>query len=96
MEQVKDALRSLTQTVCNQLKGIETPRRNLWTVVESPDEPPHVAMDVDRSVPSELIFSLSFGLSKLPEYKAVAQTIESDPELGKGVIIDAGESHQHQ
>lgn len=51
MEQVKDALRSLTQTVCNHLKGIEIPRRNLWTVVESPDEPSHVVMDVDRPVP---------------------------------------------
>ena len=90
MEQVKDLLRSLTQTVCNQLKGTEIPKRNLWTVVDSSDEPPHVAMDVDRPVPSELLLSLSIGLSRLPEYKAVAEAIESNPELREGIIIDAG------
>ena len=58
MEQIKDLLRSLTQTVCSQLKGTEIPKSNFWTVVDSPDKPPHVVMDVDRPVPSDLLLSL--------------------------------------
>ncbi len=90
MEQIKDLLRTLTQTVCRQLKGMEFPKSNLWTVVDSPGIPPHVAMDLDRPVLSNLLSSLSIWLLSLPEYKAVAEAIESNIELREGIIIDAG------
>lgn len=89
MEQIKDLLRSLTQIVCSQLKDTEVPKKNLWTVVETSDAPPHVAMDTDRPAFSDLIFALGIGLSHLPEYEAVAGAIESNSELREGIIIDA-------
>jgi len=90
MEKIKHLLSSLTQKICNILEATEIPKRNLWTVVESQDEPPHVVLDVDRPVLPDLLFSLDIGLPSLPEYDAVVEAIESDPELEDGIIIDAG------
>ena len=83
MEQIKGLLRSLTQTVCRQLKGTEIPKSALWTVVDSPDAPPHVAMSFDRPVLSDLLLSLSIGLLRLPEYEAAAEAFELGRSLAK-------------
>ncbi len=90
MEEIKDLLRSLTHTVCSQLEGAEIPKSTLWTVVDSPDAPPHVAMDLDRPVLSDLLFSLSIRLLHLPEYEVAAEAIESNSEFREGIVVDAG------
>jgi len=69
---------------------MEIPKRAVWTVVDSTDTRPHVVMDVDRPALSDLLYSLSIGLSRLPEYEAVAEAVERHPELSEGIIIDAG------
>ena len=90
MEQLKTPLRLLVQAVCRQLEGYEIPKRPVWTVVTRPEAAPYVAMDVERLAWSDLRFSLSIGLLKFPEYGAVAEAVENDPELREGIIIDAG------
>ena len=90
MENTKDLLRLLTQKICNELEVIELPKSNIWTVVSPPDEPPHVAMDIDRPALSNLLPSLSMWLLRSPEYDAVAKAIECDHKLGEGIVIDAG------
>lgn len=90
MEQIKDPLRSLASVVCIQLENAETPKRPIWTVVNSPDAAPHMVMDVDRPILSDLRSSLSIGLLRLPEYKTAAKAIGSNPELNAGIVIDAG------
>jgi len=88
--QLKTAFRSLTQRICRELEGQAIPKRPVWTVVNPPDAAPHVALDAERLALSDLHVSLSIGLLKLPEYEAVADAIENDPELREGVIVDAG------
>jgi hypothetical protein len=88
VEQFKIALRSLTQEVCRQLEGQEIPKKLVVTVDNQPT--PHVALDFDRPGLSDLRGTLSIGLLKLPEYGEAAEAIEKDPELSKGIIIDAG------
>ncbi len=88
MEQFKNALCSLTQEVCRQLEGQEVPKKLVVTVDNQPT--PHVALDFARPALSDLRLTLSIGLLKLPEYGEAAEAIEKDPELRKGIIIDAG------
>ncbi len=90
MEQFKNALRTLTQRICRELEGQEIPTRPVWTVVNSPEGTPYVAMDVERPALSDLHGGLSIGLSRLPEYGAAAEAVENDPELREGIIVDAG------
>lgn len=90
MEQLRNALRSLTREVCRQLDGVEIPKRPVWTLVNPPTAAPYVAIDFDRPALSDLRFNLTIGLLKLPEYGAAAEAVENDPELRKGIIVDAG------
>lgn len=90
MEHFENALRSLTHEVCRQLEGIEIPKRQVWTVVNSTDGTPYVAMDVSRPALSDLRFTLTTSLLKLPEYTATAEALERDPELSEGIIVDGG------
>lgn len=89
MEQVRNALRSLTQEVCRQLEGQEIPKRPVWTVVSPPEAAPYVARDFDRPALSDLRLNLTIGLFKMPEYKAAAEFIEKDAELSQGILVDA-------
>lgn len=82
LDQVKNALRSLTQSICGQLEGVAIPTRPVSTVV--------------RPALSDLRVGLTLSLLELPEYKAAAEAIENDPELGEGIIIDAGGTLQKQ
>lgn len=90
MENIRDLLRVLTRKICSELEDIELPKRNIWAVVNSPDAPPHVAMDIDRPALSNLLPSLSMWLLRSPEYGAVAKAIEHDQKLSEGIVIDAG------
>jgi hypothetical protein len=90
VEQVKSALRFLTQKVCRELEGQKIPKRPVWTVVNPPDTAPYVAMDVERPALSDLHINISIGLLRLPEYETVAEAVENNPELREGIIIDAG------
>ena len=90
LEEFKAALRSLTEKVCRELEGQEIPKRPIWTVVNTSGAAPHVALDVERPVLSDIRFGLSLGLLQLPEYGAVADAAENDTELREGIIIDAG------
>ncbi|MFC1937382.1 hypothetical protein ACFLWY_02335 [Chloroflexota bacterium] len=90
MEQLRSALRSLTQRICRELEGQAIPKRPVWTVVNPPGAAPHVALDVERLALSDLHVSLSIGLLRLPEYGVVAEAVENDPELREGIIVDAG------
>ncbi|MBM3942548.1 MAG: hypothetical protein FJ316_06445 [SAR202 cluster bacterium] len=90
MEHLRSALRSLTHEVCRQLDGVEIPKRPVSTVVNRPDTAPYVAIDFDRPALSDLRFTLTIGLLKLPEYEAAADAIEKDPELREGIIVDGG------
>ena len=90
MEQLKIALRSLTQRICCELEGQEIPKRPVWTVVNPPGAALYVALDVERPALSDLHFTLSIGLLKMPEYEVVAEAIENDSELREGIIVDAG------
>ena len=90
MEQLKTALRSLTQRICRELEGQEIPKRPVWTVVNPPGAAPHVALDVERLALSDLRFTLSIGLLRLPEYGVAAEAVENDPECREGIIVDAG------
>lgn len=89
MEQLKSAFRSLTQRICRELEGQEVPKRPVWTVDNSHGAAPHVALDVERPALSDLHYGLTLGLLKLPEYGAVADAIENDPELREGVVVSA-------
>jgi len=90
VEQLRSALCSLTLAICGQLEGQAIPKRPVWTVVNPPGAAPYVALDVERLALSDLRFTLSIGLLKLPEYTAVADAVENDPELREGIIVDAG------
>lgn len=90
MEQVKESFRTLTQAVCRELDGIEIPSRPVWTVVNSADGAPQVALDAERRSLSDLRLSLSLSLLRMTEYGAVADAIENEPELSEGIIVDAG------
>jgi len=90
VEQLRSALRSLTQKICHELEGQEIPKRPVWTVVNPPDVAPHVALDIERPALSDLLFSISIGLLRLPEYEVVAAAVENDSELREGIIVDAG------
>jgi len=90
VEQLKTALRSLTQTICRELEGQEIPKRPIQTVFNSPGATPHVALDFDRLALSDLYVTISISLLKLPEYRAAADAVENDPELSEGIIVDAG------
>ena len=92
MEQLRNALRSLTLVVCRQFDGVQIPTRPTWTVVSSPDAAPYIAMDFSRPALSELRFNLSIGLLQLPEYGTAAEVVENDPELREGIMVDAGGS----
>ncbi len=87
MEEFKNQLRLLIQQICREFQGQEIPKRPVWTVVGSP---PRVALDVDRPAFSDLLFCLTVGLSRRPEYRAVADAAENDAELKEGIIVDAG------
>lgn len=87
MDEFKNSLKLLTQKICRELEGQEIPKRPVWTVVDSP---PRVALDVERPALSDLRFSLTIGLFRLPEYRAVADAAENDTELMEGIIVDAG------
>jgi len=90
MEEFKAALRSLTERVCRELEGQEIPKKDIWTVIDTPKAAPHVALDVERPAFSNIRFGLSLGLFRLPEYGAVSEAAENDTELRQGIIIDAG------
>ena len=90
MKQLKTAFRSLTQRICRELEGQAIPKRPVWTVVNPPGAAPYVALDVERLALSDLRFTLSIGLLKMPEYGVVAEAVENDPELREGIIVDAG------
>ena len=90
MEHVKVALRTLTMEVCHELDGQEIPKRPIWTVVYTPDAPPHVAMDYDRPAMSSLRYSLTVGLHSFPEYKSAAVVFEEDPAFAAGIVINNG------
>jgi len=90
VEHVKAALRTLTMKVCHELEGQEIPKRPIWTVVYTPDVPPHVAMDFDRPAMSSLRYSLTVGLHSFPEYKAAAVVFEEDPAFAAGIVINNG------
>lgn len=90
MEQFKNDLRSLTQKICRELEGQEIPSKPVWTVVNPPGSAPHVALDVERPALSDLHFSITVGLSRLPEYTAAADAVENERELREGIIVDAG------
>lgn len=90
MEEVRNTLRSLTQKVCHELEGVVIPTRPVRTVDDSPDTPPHVAIDPARPALSELSYRLTLGLLGLPEYNAVADAVENDNELKEGVIVSGG------
>ena len=59
-------------------------------MVNPPGAAPYVALDVERPALSDLRFTLSIGLLKMPEYGVVAEAVENDPELREGIIVDAG------
>ena len=90
MKHVKSSLRSLTRAVCGQFDIVEIPTRTIWTVANSPDTAPHVAMDFSRPALDDLHFSLNIDLLNLPEYEAAADAVENVPELSEGVVIDSG------
>ena len=80
MKQLKTAFRSLTQRICRELEGQVIPKRLVWTVVNPPGVAPYVALDAERPALSDLRFTLSIGLLKMPEYRAVAEAIAKAKE----------------
>jgi hypothetical protein len=88
MESFRTELRSLIQMVCRELRGVEIPSRPLWTVVSQGDAPPHVPKDTDRPAFADLRFNLTIGLLRFPEYGAVADAVEEQPELKEGIIVN--------
>jgi len=90
VEQIRTILRSLTQRICQELEEQAIEKKSVWTVVNQPGIAPHVALDSERPVLSNLHRWLGIGLLQLSEYTAVAEAIQNDLELKEGIIIDAG------
>jgi hypothetical protein len=90
VKQLRSALRSLTQKICLELDGVETPKRPVLTVVTPPGGAPYASWDFERPALSDLRFTLSIGLLKMPEYGVVAEAVENDSELREGIAVDAG------
>ena len=59
-------------------------------MVTPADSAPYVALDADRPALSDLRYSLTLGLLKLPEYAVSADAVENDAGLRDGIIVDAG------
>lgn len=85
LDNFKNSLRLLTQKVCRDFEEQEIPKRPVGTVV---DTPPRVVWDVERLALSDLRISLTIGLLRLPEYRAVAEAAETDPEFEDGILLD--------